>query len=193
MPIFDAIHEMSMLDAGMNSPTFDHINNNLDPYGQHNLDPFARANPDPYNVQNFDPYARTNPDPFAPANFDPLAPAGSLAPTTNLNSPNAIEPNGGYPNCELTHGTNNEFGYQQCLGHSQPLANMEQIRFTGIQFYPNDQFLVDIDGDGIADQTIWGTPVIYVEGYHRTDGTWVEAHYRTVPDGIHANNISAHR
>ena len=49
--------------------------------------------------------------------------------------------------------------------------------------------LVDTNGDGIFDQTCWGTKVIQVEPYVRADGTVVDGHYRTVPDGVTWNNL----
>jgi hypothetical protein len=35
--------------------------------------------------------------------------------------------------------------------------------------------------------------LVYVRGYRRADGTWVDAHFRTYPDGIESNNLSSQR
>lgn len=75
---------------------------------------------------------------------------------------------------------------------SQPdaLTNTQTYQFEAFTF-PQQGNLVDINADGIADQTIWGTPVIEVEAYQRADGTWVRGHYRTVPDGCISNNLGS--
>lgn len=31
---------------------------------------------------------------------------------------------------------------------------------------------------------------VYVDGYHRSDGTYVRGHYRSDPDGVESNNWS---
>ncbi|QDT57294.1 hypothetical protein Pan44_53620 [Caulifigura coniformis] len=33
--------------------------------------------------------------------------------------------------------------------------------------------------------------LVHVQGYRRSDGTWVDAHFRTYPDGIESNYLSA--
>ena len=53
-----------------------------------------------------------------------------------------------------------------------------------------DPFLLDVDGDGLADQTVEGTSVHWTDGYQRADGTWVRGYYATDPDGIVFNNLS---
>lgn len=35
--------------------------------------------------------------------------------------------------------------------------------------------------------------MVFVRGYQRADGTWVDAHFRTYPDGIEWNNLSARK
>lgn len=35
-----------------------------------------------------------------------------------------------------------------------------------------------------------GRPLVHVDGYTRSDGTYVEEHYRTLPDGNPYNNLS---
>ena len=53
-----------------------------------------------------------------------------------------------------------------------------------------DPFLLDVDGDGVADQTVEGTSVHWTDGDQRADGTWVRGYYATDPDGIVFNNLS---
>lgn len=35
-----------------------------------------------------------------------------------------------------------------------------------------------------------GRPLVHVDGYYRSDGTYVQEHYRTAPDGDLTNNFS---
>lgn len=46
-----------------------------------------------------------------------------------------------------------------------------------------DEFDLDVDGDINSD-------LVEVDGYERADGTFVEAHVRTAPDGDLTNNLS---
>lgn len=82
-----------------------------------------------------------------------------------------------------------------CDGHAHymalpdPLSGMSGYGFEGFSLGPQHG-LIDTDGDGVPDHTCWGTPVIEVEPYVRADGTLVEGHFRTVPDGLAWNNLS---
>ena len=38
--------------------------------------------------------------------------------------------------------------------------------------------------------TLVNPELVYVDGYTRSDGTFVESHFRTAPDGVEENNIS---
>ena len=73
---------------------------------------------------------------------------------------------------------------------SDPLRNTHQFRFEMFHYHPDSPHLIDTNGDGIADVTCWGTPVEFIEGYLRQDGTHVRAHYRTVADSSLSNNLS---
>ena len=85
------------------------------------------------------------------------------------------------------------FSAHDFLNQPDPLMNMGSYRFPGVTF-PSDQgLLIDFNNDGIADQTAWGTRVTHVDSYMRSDGTWVQGHYRTTPDGFTGNNLSAFR
>ena len=53
-----------------------------------------------------------------------------------------------------------------------------------------DPFLVDVNGDGLADVTSEGTPVHWTDGYVRDDGTVVRGYYATNPDEVVFNNLS---
>ena len=70
-----------------------------------------------------------------------------------------------------------------------PLTNMNSYGFEGFAM-GHQHGLIDTDGDGVFDQTCWGTPVTKVESYIRSDGTPVEGHYRTTPDGHTWNNLN---
>jgi len=74
------------------------------------------------------------------------------------------------------------------LSLADPLTGMQTYGFEGFTLHP-DHGLVDTDGDGVFDRTCWGTDVIQVDPYVRADGTVVEGHYRTVPDGARWNNL----
>lgn len=72
---------------------------------------------------------------------------------------------------------------------ADPLVGLSTYRFPAFVLVPESDVLVDTDGDGVADRTVWGTPVEYVESYTRSDGTIVRGHYRTVADGQAWNNL----
>ena len=65
---------------------------------------------------------------------------------------------------------------------------------------PLDELGIDLNGDGIPDHVVEFDTVdfdpeingdlVEVDGYFRADGTWVEPHLRTAPDGMLANNLS---
>jgi hypothetical protein len=80
----------------------------------------------------------------------------------------------------------------QFLALPDPLTGMSGYGFEGFTF-DHQHGLVDLDGDGVPDHTCWGTRVIEVEPYMRADGTWVEGHFRTVPDGFEGNNLGHFR
>lgn len=51
--------------------------------------------------------------------------------------------------------------------------------------------LDDVDDDlDLTDTDDLNGDLVEVEGYERTDGTWVDAHVRTVPDEYVTNNLS---
>ena len=79
------------------------------------------------------------------------------------------------------------------LGLSDPLSGLGNYRFEIFTLPHDPSLLMDVNGDGIPDQTVWGTPVEPVHGYMRSDGTWVEGHFRTVADGHTWNNLSSFR
>ena len=62
---------------------------------------------------------------------------------------------------------------------------------------PLGEIGIDLDGDGIPDEYVpvdgasaeLNPELVEVEGYYRADGTWVEPHFRTAPDGIPTNNL----
>ena len=85
-----------------------------------------------------------------------------------------------------------ECAHTAFLSQPDPLVGMDRYGFPAFCFEHTDGCLVDTNGDGVMDQTAWGTPVTVVEPYMRADGTWVRGHYRTHPDGLHANNLGAH-
>ena len=70
-----------------------------------------------------------------------------------------------------------------------PLTNMSSYGFEAFSMH-HDHGLIDTNGDGVFDRTCWGTPVIEIEPYVRADGTLVEGHYRTTPDGHTWNNLN---
>jgi hypothetical protein len=74
-----------------------------------------------------------------------------------------------------------------------PLLGAPGYRFEAFTLSAHDPLLVDLDGDGFPDATCWGTPVRWIDGYVRADGTPVEGHYRTAPDGVPWNNLDALR
>ena len=88
-------------------------------------------------------------------------------------------------------------GEPSCLEHQlslhDPLSGLCGYRFEPFLLPSNCDLLVDLDGDGVPDVTLWGTPVHPVQPYLRSDGTWVDGYYRTNPDGETWNNISTHR
>lgn len=75
------------------------------------------------------------------------------------------------------------------LAQPDPLVGLGSYGFPCFTHGQADGVLVDTDGDGVMDETLWGTPVTQVESYTREDGTRVEGHYRTHPDGEEWNNL----
>ncbi|MDP2313980.1 MAG: hypothetical protein Q8P41_13820 [Pseudomonadota bacterium] len=82
-------------------------------------------------------------------------------------------------------------GLLERLGWHDPLAHLDTFRFPAFTLPHTTAGLVDTDGDGIPDMTPWGTRVLPVEPYVRGDGTVVEGHFRTVPDGVAWNNLNS--
>ena len=81
----------------------------------------------------------------------------------------------------------------ELMSRPDPLLLADTFRFQSFTFAEHDDVLVDEDGDGIADRTAWGTPVEWIDGYTRADGTEVDGHYRTVADNQHWNNLGTRR
>ena len=93
----------------------------------------------------------------------------------------------------LFHDPGSAGGLHDFMNQPDPLTNMSSYSFPGVTYPSDADLLVDSNHDGIPDHTKWGTKVIHVEPYMRSDGTWVRGHFRTTPDGFVGNNLSANR
>ena len=80
--------------------------------------------------------------------------------------------------------------FHEYMAQPDPLTNLSSFTFPAMTFPGHEGLVVDLNHDGIADQTAWGTPVEYIDSYVRADGTVVQGHYRTVADGFAGNNLS---
>ena len=71
--------------------------------------------------------------------------------------------------------------YFSALGNSHELLAMQNPLAHAHEYHCNP---FDITGGAVNPE------LVYVDGYTRSDGTFVESHFRTAPDGVEENNIS---
>lgn len=121
---------------------------------------------------------------FEPLDLDTLLPSSSHDQRTDLLN------NEHHSSHESLHFCPGDRCLEDFMLQSDPLRNTHQFRFEMFHYRPESPHLIDTNGDGIADVTCWGTPVEFIEAYHRQDGTHVRAHYRTVADDCVYNNLS---
>lgn len=78
----------------------------------------------------------------------------------------------------------------QLLDYPDPLIHSHEYHSGLFSLDGNCRECNEIIDDIESGNNQWGRRLVHVNPYFRDDGTFVEGHFRTAPDGIEENNFS---